>query len=68
MAGDVAGETLMPEPDYARIAYDAYVAFHARLGTTVIPAAWQDVPFDEQQAWGFAIDAAMNAQIPGDAP
>jgi hypothetical protein len=58
----------MPEPQYARIAYEAYVAFHARVGTRVVPAAWQDVPFDEQQAWEAAIDAAFNAQIPGDAP
>ena len=58
----------MPEPDYARIAYEAYVAFHARCGVQMVPASWDDVPTYEHQAWCAAIDAAFNAQRPGDIP
>jgi hypothetical protein len=59
----------MPEPDYPRIAYEAWAAYQG----------WKDGDFDDiltwgrleqplKDAWEAAIDAAFNAQIPGDAP
>jgi hypothetical protein len=59
----------MPEPHYARIAYEGWAQFQG----------WKDGDFDDiptwdrlepalKDAWEAGIDAAMNAQIPGDAP
>lgn len=59
----------MPEPDYARIAYEAWCAHH--LGTHLhgqLMLPWESQPQAIKDAWQAAIDAAFTAQIPGDAP
>ena len=56
-------------PDYARIAYTAYVAQLERTNAATMPLpAWEDVRQDIKDAWEAAIDAAFKAHIPGDAP
>ena len=59
----------MPEPDYAKIAYEAWAAHHGgqhRNQVAIVP--WDSQPQDMKDAWHAAIDAAFNAHIPGDAP
>jgi hypothetical protein len=64
----------MLESDYARIAYEAYAAhqpWHASPDGTrgrAVLVPWELLPQREKDAWEAAIDAAFNAQIPGDAP
>ena len=54
----------MPEPDYPRIAYEAYVA----TVTDKPRLRWEFLAPHIRRAWEAAIDAAFNAQIPGDIP
>ena len=55
-------------PDYARIAYEAW-ALHQdwKDGDFDDIPPWEDLDRDIKDAWDAAIDAAFNAQIPGDA-
>jgi hypothetical protein len=55
----------MPEPDYARIAFEAWCASHrgTHLNQQVI-VSWESQPQAVKGAWQAAIDAAFNAQIP----
>ena len=59
----------MAEPNYARIAFEAWCAHHKgkHLNEEVI-VHWESQPQEIKDAWEAAIDAAFNALIPGDAP
>ena len=55
-------------PDYARIAYEAYAEHQQWKNYQGMPIpAWEIVRQDIKDAWEAAVDAAFNAQIPGDA-
>jgi hypothetical protein len=59
----------MPEPDYPRIAYEAWATHQDwKDGDFDDIPTWERLDHDLQDAWESAIDAAFHAQIPGDAP
>jgi hypothetical protein len=58
----------MPEPDYPRIAYEAWGRALGWILYDVKISQWDRLSQEEKLAWEAAIDAAFNAQIPGDAP
>lgn len=59
----------MPEPDYARIAYEAYAKHQGWRDFHGVPLPrWEELLQHIRDGFEAAIDAAFNAQRPGDIP